>query len=112
MLLPVLNPSDVNFYDNAYDITIGVHCSIHYVVLADSEQEAIDTIIDHYHDKKKDYEGFFLSEEDLQEMKEEEKDQYIYGGNYCEYLSFAYSEMRIKQLDKKPTSYYVSDLGK
>lgn len=107
MLLPVLNPSDSSFYDNAYNITIGAHCSIWYVVLADSEQEAIDTIIDHYHDKKGEYEGFFLSEEDLESMTEKEKDQFIYGGNYCEYLSFEYSELLIKRLEKKPSTYYV-----
>lgn len=109
MLLPVLNPQDETFYDNAYDITIGVHCSIHYVVLADNEQEAIDTIIDHYHDKKEEYEGFFLSDDDIEEMTDDDREQYIYGGNYCEYLSFEYSEMRIKQLNKKPTTYYIDD---
>ena len=58
-------------------------------------QDAIDILIDHLSP----YEGYFLTDEEITEYeKEGYLENYIYGGNYCQYLSFQWYEIHVTEV--------------
>jgi len=92
----VVNPEDEDFWKNTYLIYLGPFGS-KFVVYADNEDDALDYLID-YADEKN-YKGFFLDDEKINELEEEGcLDEYISGGNYGKYLSFPENEVRIKRI--------------
>lgn len=108
MLISILNPSNISFCDKAYEVTIGVHRSFHGVVIADCAQEALDLVIDHFEDNEDKNPAFFLSDEQYNELDEVEKDEFLQGGNHGRYLSFATSELFMKEVStdiQKETLY-------
>lgn len=104
MITTILNIDNKPYVDHAYHIQIGVYNSIDWIVFADNEQEAIDLIIDHYWDQKENYPGYFLTNDALDELTQDQLNSLIYGGNNCVYLTFECNEMQITQY---PCDKYV-----
>ena len=82
-----------------------------YSIDASCLQDALDVLIDYFDTANREaiaidtaapYRGYFLTDEEQQEheFEGEELDEYIYGGNYCQYLSFQYHEMRVMEVNK------------
>lgn len=88
-----LNPTDKEFTKNAYHVQLGYYLSFDGIIYANCEQDVIDRLIDAYDNQ--DHIGWFLSDDELQEMSDDEKEGYICGGNYCRYMSFHWHELRI-----------------
>ena len=103
----IINIDNKAYVDSAYHVQIGVHRSIDCVVFADSLQEAVDIIIDHYEEKRADYEGFFLNEDDLSVMEEWELEEYISGGNCGTYTSFTSDELHMEECRVDDIEFYV-----
>jgi len=107
-LINILNAENKAFSNNCYEIEIGVYGSIHTVVFANDEQEAIDIIINHY-EHSENHKGFWFNESDYNNETQEEiekmKDELIYGGNSCLYMSFGGDELRIKSIDFESDIY-------
>lgn len=94
----VLNPDDKSFYSRCYHVQLGYYLSFDGVIFASCEQDAIDLLID-AHDNS-DHTGWFMSDNELLELDDDEKECFIYGGNYCKYMSFGYHELHIAELSE------------
>lgn len=97
--LKVVNPDDKGFYSRIYRVQLGYYSSFDGVIFASCEQDAIDLLID-AHDNL-DHTGWFMSDDELLELDDDEKECLIYGGNYCKYMSFGYDQLRILELSEK-----------
>jgi len=97
--ITVLNPDDKGFFSRCYHIQLGYYLSFNGVIYASCEQDAIDLLIDAYDNI--DHVGWFMSDVDLNELTDEEKEGLIYGGNYCKYMSFGWEQLRITELSEK-----------
>jgi len=80
---PNENDWSEKFWNNNYRIIVSAQ-GVEFFVNADNEQEAIDYIIDYCEDNLP---GLLWDDEDLYEMTEDERDEYICGGNHGRYLS-------------------------
>jgi hypothetical protein len=100
MLYFLLNPEEAEFYDfKAFNITIGVHRSISGVVAADNLQDALDWLIDKIEETEQDTPAYFLSDEQIAELEANNTlENYIYGGNFCRYLSFENHELHASEV--------------
>ena len=73
-------------------------------------QDAIDVLIDYFDTANREaienkelapYRGYFLTDEEQQEHDDDDNlDSFLYGGNYCQYLSFQWHEIRVTQVYK------------
>jgi hypothetical protein len=78
----VVNP-DEGIWSNHYLIAID-YFKVYYVI-ADCEQDALDILIDYCEERN--YQGYFYTDEDLEEMTQEEQDDLLIAGNHCRYIS-------------------------
>jgi hypothetical protein len=74
---------DETIYDKHYLICID-YFSVFYVI-SDNEQDALDTLIDYCEERE--YKGYFYSDEDLEELTDEEREELLVAGNHCRYIS-------------------------
>ncbi len=91
----VINNPDKCFYDKYYLMSLYLGGS--YKVYAYDLGMAEEELIDYFYSKKNSLEGYFLSEDDKQDMSEDELQNYIFGGNYGVYLSFQYHELYLEE---------------
>ena len=91
----VINNSDKCFCDKYF--LMSLHLGGHYKIYADDLGTAEDELIDYFYSKKEKLKGYFLSEDDMTEMSEDELEHYIFGGNCGVYLSFQYHELYIEE---------------
>lgn len=96
--ITILNPDDKGFYSRCYHVQLGYYLSFNGIIYASCEQDAIDLLIDAYDNK--DHIGWFMSNNELSELSDDEKECLIYGGNYCKYMSFGYEQLRMIELSE------------
>jgi len=94
----ILNAEDKGYYSRCYHIQLGYYLSFDGIIYASCEQDAIDILIDHYDNDE--HTGWFMSDDELAELSEDEEECLIYGGNYCKYMSFGYEQLRITELSE------------
>jgi hypothetical protein len=78
----VVNP-DESIWDKHYLVCID-YFKVYYVI-AQCEQDAFDILIDYC--EERDYKGYFYSDEDIEELTEEERQDLFVAGNHCRYIS-------------------------
>lgn len=100
--ITILNSDDKGFYSRCYRVQLGYYLSFNGVIYARCEQDAIDLLID-AHDNE-DHIGWFMSDDKLAELSDDEKECLIYGGNYCKHMSFGYDQLRIIELSDQELS--------
>jgi hypothetical protein len=101
-LVNTININDKSFTDKFYIIELLHGCT--YRIFAYNEADAIDILIDYFCKYKNKFKGYFFSSDELSEFSEDDIQNYIFGGNYCKYITFQYHEIRIKEFftcDKK-----------
>jgi hypothetical protein len=91
----VINDNDKHFCDKYF--LMSLHLAGSYKVYADDLGIAEDELIDYFYSKKEKLEGYFLSEDEQNDMSEDELENYIFGGNYGSYLSFQYNELYLEE---------------
>lgn len=95
----ILNPDDKGYNSRCYHIQLGYYLSFNGIIYASCEQDAIDLLIDAYDNE--DHIGWFMSDDELSELSDDERECLIYGGNYCKYMSFGYEQLRMTELSEK-----------
>lgn len=75
----VVNPSDKEYFDSCFKISLYNYDNTFYFVFQDNAQEALDTLVDWLEEKG--YTGYFLTEEEVRENINA-----IVAGNHCRYL--------------------------
>lgn len=100
--ITILNPDDKGFHSRCYHVQLGYYLSFDGVIYASCAQDAIALLIDAYDNE--DHIGWFMSDEELAELSDDERECLIYGGNYCKHMSFGYEQLRITELDDKELS--------
>ncbi len=81
-----------------------------YSIDANCLQCAIDGLIDYFDMANKEalesggiapYSGYFLTDEEQREHgRDGNLEGFLYGGNYCQYLSFQWHEVRVQEVFK------------
>jgi hypothetical protein len=87
--------SDEKFWNHSYRIHLHELDSPGILVNANCEQDALDYVID-WHEEKGNM-GLFFTNEELDAMTEEERGEYITGGNHC--LTCNSYNVRIIEID-------------
>lgn len=59
-----------------------------WLVIADTEQDALDILTDYLEENEADYKGYFLADSDIEEMGDRELEQIVYCGNHCRAMAF------------------------
>ena len=79
----VINISDKEYFDKVYHVSFAISNAINPVfkVYSDSEQSALDAVIDFYDNGTNDDTMLYESNVD-----ESEVDNYVVAGNYCRYV--------------------------
>jgi hypothetical protein len=102
----------IELHDDCFDnrFTIEILYGGIYSIYASCLQDAIDVLIDYFDTANKEaledkaiapYSGYFLTDEEIKEYEEEDRlDEFLYGGNYCQYLSFQWHEVRVQEVFK------------
>ena len=92
--IPIANISDHDMDYHLYLVSIDNHTGWDVAVFADSDQEAIDAVIDFAEDEG--YEGWLLDDVDKADIEHEGfLDKYWHGGNHGLYLSEPAASCRI-----------------
>ena len=96
------------FYDTGFIIELLYGGE--YEIDASCLEGAIDVLIDHFDTMNKEgvkagglapLRGYFLTDEEVEEYENDnELENYICGGNYCQYLSFQWHEIRVTEIYK------------
>jgi predicted amidophosphoribosyltransferase len=73
------------FWKHSYRVHLHELDPTGLLINADNDQDALDYAIDFAEEKG--WEGLFFTSEELEQMKEEERDQYLSGGNHGRVLN-------------------------
>lgn len=95
----VLNIDNKPYVSKAFHVILGYYYSADYVIFADNEQEALDILIDHLEETEDNHPAFFMSSIEESKLTDEERYEYIIGGNAGRMLSFMTHELFMKEID-------------
>ena len=103
----ILNVEEMSYCDTVYNVSIGMNNDIDVIVYADNVQEALDITIDFYESKREEFEGFFFTDKELDDIDLSELTEYISGGNCGTYITFTYDEFTISECAVKDATLYI-----
>ena len=103
----ILNVENKSYTNTVYNVSIGMHNDIDVIVYADNAQEALDITIDFYESRRADFESFFFTDKELDDIDLSELTEYISGGNCGTYITFTYAEFTISECPVQYATLYI-----
>ena len=99
MLNSVLNIENKSYASHAYHVELGYYHAVNTVIFADNTGDVLDILIDHLEENEEKHPEYFMSDSDESLLSEEEREDFICGGNYGRMTTFTVEELRIREID-------------